>query len=206
MKLRKGLVCAFIVIVVLGCSSCGKDNKKNSDKESSGVTAEIVTEQIEDATTETEPYGVTSEEITEQLEEDITSQEEAVLNTEYTVQNVIGTYVCERATVMISGAGDDMVNIDITWGSSAFSSAEWTLLGKYNAVDNTITYSDGVMKDVEYLEDGSISKEDVIYTDGSGTFVFDMNNGTMIWKDNKENTAEGMTFERANLNGTIGRE
>ena len=58
-----------------------------------------------------------------------------------------------------------------------------------------------------YASDNSVNRECTVtfYSDGTGSFMFDMDAQTVIWNDDKENAASGMIFELTNINGTIGR-
>ncbi|MBO6115274.1 MAG: hypothetical protein J6P57_09495 [Lachnospiraceae bacterium] len=213
MKRKITLLLTVTTFITAALCSCGK--KEKDDKENVTVSttldatteADIVEKQEETTTATTET--VTQQ--TEETKEEVTTQavtetttEVVISETGYTVQNILGTYVCDRATIMIASSGGDAVNVDITWGSSAFLSAEWTITGTFNPSDTSITYTNGILKYVEYAEDGS-SQEEIVYTDGSGSFVFDMSSNSLRWNDAKENAAEGMVFELVNINGTIGR-
>lgn len=122
-----------------------------------------------------------------------------------TLQNMIGTYQCDRASIMISSDSDDTANIDITWGGSAFESAVWTMTGSFDASASALTYKNGVRRNVVYNDDGSEKSSETVYEDGTGTFFYDSAKNTLTWQDDKENMADGMVFERINLNGTVTR-
>ena len=211
-ELKKTALLAGLMTVMVG-SIYGCGNNKSDNNENKQTTVEAVTTEAETTGAKSESETVTTETPAIKINQDSSAGEnageeittQAQDNIKYTAQNIIGTYVCERATIMISGAGGENVNIDISWGSSAYSSAEWTISGTFDAENLCINYTDAVMKEVEYGENGDISNETVFYSDGTGSFMFDMDAQTVIWNDDKENAASGMIFELTNINGTIGR-
>lgn len=211
-ELKKTALLAGLMTVMAG-SIYGCGNNKSDNNENKQTTVEAVTTEAETTEAKSESETVTTETPAIQTNQDSSAGENAGEeittrsqdNMQYTAQNIIGTYVCDRATIMISGAGGENVNIDISWGNSAFSSVEWTISGAFDSEKLCVNYTDAVMKEVEYGENGDISNETVFYSDGTGSFMFDMDAQTVIWNDDKENAASGMIFELTNINGTIGR-
>lgn len=212
-KIKKTVLLAGLMTVmadsIYGCGNNKSDNNENKQTTVEAVTTEVETtteakSESETVTTET-PAIQTNQDSSagENAGEEITTRSQD--NMQYTAQNIIGTYVCDRATIMISGAGGENVNIDISWGNSAFSSVEWTISGAFDSEKLCVNYTDAVKKEIEYGESGDISNETVFYSDGTGSFSFDMDAQTVIWNDNKENAASGMIFELTNINGTVGR-
>ena len=121
-----------------------------------------------------------------------------------TLQNMIGSYQCDRALIMISGAGDS-ANIDITWSGSVSESAVWEMTGTFDAATSSLNYENGVLRHVVYKSDGSEESSETIYEDGTGKLIYDAVKNTLIWQDDKEHAADDMIFERINLNGQVGR-
>ena len=110
------------------------------------------------------------------------------------VMNFVGTYGCDRATVIVECKGADEAQFTVTWGSSAATHAEWTMSGKLDTDKLTVDYTDCVKKEVTFNEDGSVASEDVIYEDGTGTISFSADEYVLTWDDAKEHAAEGMIF------------
>ena len=98
--------------------------------------------------------------------------------------NFIGEYQWERAHALVEAEGDDGVKITIEWGGSAWSLAKWVITGKLDPETLTVNYTDSVKSEITYNGNGEIEKEDVIYTDGTGSVVFN-DNGTFTWKDDR---------------------
>ena len=109
------------------------------------------------------------------------------------IMNYIGPYNCDRATILIEANGMEGAKATINWGSSAWEHSEWTLTGSFDMDTLTITYEDCVRKDLVFDEDGNLTSETEVYTDGTGTIVF-ADDGTLTWNDEKEHQADGMTF------------
>lgn len=113
------------------------------------------------------------------------------------VMNIIGKYGCDRATMTIEAEGDDEARINVTWGSSAFEHAEWNMVGKFDTATNTVNYTDCEKKVITYKDDDTIEKEEVVYTDGTGSIKVN-DDYSLEWTDDKEHIADGSKFVFAN--------
>ena len=122
------------------------------------------------------------------------------------IMNFAGEYVCDMAMILIEADGSEGVKATVTWGSSASTNAEWTMSGTLSDDAHVFTYKDAVKKEVTYNEGGEIAEEKELYTDGTGTMTF--SEGTegpyLEWKDDKENIADGMTFQFNRAGGQAG--
>ncbi len=110
------------------------------------------------------------------------------------VMNFVGTYGCERATMIVECKGADEAQFTVTWSGSAASHAEWTMSGKLDTDKLTVDYTDCVKKEVTFNEDGSVASEDVIYEDGTGTITFSPEDNSLTWNDAMEHVADDMVF------------
>ncbi len=107
----------------------------------------------------------------------------------------LGTWQCDRATIEISPAGED-VQVLVYWGGSAFETSEWVYTCVFDEYENTLTsVGEATRTDVVFDESGEQQSADVLYTDGSAVFRLD-GNGCLVWEDGKENAGDGMAFER----------
>ena len=113
------------------------------------------------------------------------------------VMNIIGKYGCDRATMTIEAEGKDEAKINVTWGSSAFEYAEWNMVGKFDTATNTVNYTDCEKKVVTFKDEGVIDKEEVEYTDGTGSIKVN-DDYSLEWVDDKEHIADGSKFVFAN--------
>ena len=129
----------------------------------------------------TEAVVETTEETTEaETETELTYIEDA---------SIIGTYVCDRATLDVTSNDAKAFLITIIWGSSATESAEWDAVGHLDQ-DHVLHYEACRMQHVTYSADGSQSDTEVIYSDGDGTLVF--TDKGVEWHDNKEDAGKGI--------------
>lgn len=89
-------------------------------------------------------------------------------------QAFAGRWGCGRATIDIAEQGDGDYLVSITWGGSAWQSAQWSYLCAYDA-DNDRLYTrvPGSKSIVTWAEDGSVASEETEYTDGEATFTID---------------------------------
>lgn len=106
-----------------------------------------------------------------------------------------GTYYADRCCIELKAAGQNKVSINVGWGSSYKDCTEWTMTGDYDKEANLITYTDCVMKNVTYADANTVEKEDTVYTDGTGTLIFNSTGESFTWTDKKDNVAEGMIFK-----------
>lgn len=106
-----------------------------------------------------------------------------------------GAWVCGRASMDIS-AEDAGYKVSITWGGSAWESAQWEYACMYNAEAGTLVDSGmGSKCIVTYGDDGQLESVEEQYSDGKAEFAID-GAGHLTWKDAVENAGEGMAFER----------
>lgn len=111
------------------------------------------------------------------------------------VMNFIGTYAKDRCMIDVSAAdGTDGVNFSVRWSSSAAGHSEWHMSGKFDAETLTVNYDNCEKKDVVFKEDGSIASETVVYENGKGSFTFDESSSSLIWNDEEEHQADGISF------------
>lgn len=104
----------------------------------------------------------------------------------------LGEWVCGRADILITEDGDDY-RAFITWSDSYESRAEWDYKCVYDDMDDVMRCS-GKMSIVTYADDGISTEVEVQYEDGEAELSIE--DGKLIWRDMKENIADGMTFER----------
>ena len=124
------------------------------------------------------------------------------------VMNVIGNYACDRASVNVAPLGDDMAEITIRWGASAFEEAVWTMSGVFDTDTLTIDCSDCTKKVIAYDMDADVTgappTETTEYTDGSAKIIFG-EGGTLTWDDGQEHIADGMVFEFVSIEAEAGK-
>lgn len=78
----------------------------------------------------------------------------------------------------------------IRWAGAASEEGQWVFTGTFNA-EGTLTYSDCVMDELSYEEDGSFTVTN-IYTHGNGSIT--ITGDTLIWNDNQDKVAEFSKF------------
>ena len=103
------------------------------------------------------------------------------------VMNWIGKYCSpqeERASAVVACEGMDSARITISWSGSAWERAEWEIIGKLDPETLTITYTGATKAIVTRDENGNVVNEEVEYTDGTGTIVFDEGN-SFTWHEDQ---------------------
>lgn len=118
-----------------------------------------------------------------------------------------GTYYSDRCHITFSKGTDKTVNVQIGWASRYNESLEWTMSGEYDSEAYCIQYEDCVKKNVLYKAENEVEKEETLYTDGTGTFLFSLSGDSVTWTDKKEDVAQGRIFalykESDDINTTI---
>jgi hypothetical protein len=71
----------------------------------------------------------------------------------------------------------------------------WTMSGELNTDTFTVEYDNCVKTDYVYNEDGSVMSETSVYIDGTGRIIFNPQDGTLVWEDEKEHVADALIFE-----------
>ena len=114
-----------------------------------------------------------------------------------------GTWVCDRASIEMDWE-EEGYRVLIQWSSSAWECTEWEYSGYYYEESNTVvTLPFGSRTEIVYDDSGEVVSLTEVYNDGEATFSFD-EEGYLIWQDDKENAGEGMRFEKAPEQITVG--
>ncbi len=111
------------------------------------------------------------------------------------VMNFVGNYVCERASALVECQGTDGAKVTIQWGSSAWSLGRWVFSGTLDLDTLTVNYTDCVMTEVEYGDDGQ-ETEKTVYENGTGFLKFG-ENGTFTWHEDGADRDGDLVFEWA---------
>ena len=112
------------------------------------------------------------------------------------IMNFIGNYSNGRAIMLVSGMGQNEAAVKITWGGSAFDSSTWTMSGAVSVDDKemTITYKNCTKESYHFSEDGTLERDDVEYSNGTGKIRFNLTDNTACWDDDKENAGADSVF------------
>jgi len=112
----------------------------------------------------------------------------------------LGTWVCGRATIVISDEHPGY-RIEITWGNSAAEVTGWSYYCPYTPTDGKlVSEPTGVKTDLTYGEDGEVAKSVIGYEDGQATFSIGEDD-RLTWIDAKESAGADMAFERVEIVG-----
>ena len=112
----------------------------------------------------------------------------------------LGTWVCGRATIVVSDEHPGY-RIEISWASSAAEVTEWNYYCPYTPVDGKlVSEPTGVKTDLTYGEDGEAAQSVTAYEDGQAAFSIGEDD-KLTWTDGKENAGADMAFERVEIIG-----
>ena len=109
--------------------------------------------------------------------------------------NFVGPYAADGAEMEVSASGKSDAEFKVTWSKEDSAVSVWTMSGELNADTFTVEYVNCVKKDYVYSEDGSVASETSVYDDGTGRIIFNPQDGTLVWEDEKEHAADALIFE-----------
>ncbi len=110
------------------------------------------------------------------------------------VMNFVGEYACDRAHALVECFGRDEAQITITWGGSAWETAQWDIVGRLDLETLTISYSGCTKSILTYADGGELVSQEVEYEDGTGTISFH-DDGTFTWHEDQSVYGMDMLFE-----------
>ena len=110
------------------------------------------------------------------------------------VMNFIGSYAADRASMLVEADGKDGAKFTVKWSDSASETNEWTMSGKFNEKDTSVSYDNGVRKKFVFNEKGEKTADETVYENGKGKVVFDYDAGTLTWTDDLEHIADDLVF------------
>ena len=110
------------------------------------------------------------------------------------VMNFVGNYACDRAHALVECFGFDEAWITVTWGGSAWETAQWDIYGRLDTDTLTIAYSDCTKSILTYGDGGELLSQEVEYQGGTGTITFH-DNGTFTWHEDQSASGADMLFE-----------
>ena len=106
-----------------------------------------------------------------------------------------GKWQCDRATVSMDWE-EEGFKVLIIWGNGASETTEWEYSCYYHENDRTlVSMPFGLRTEVVYNDDGSTASFNQVYEDGDAVFSLDAD-GSLIWKDLKDNAGEGLRFAK----------
>lgn len=100
----------------------------------------------------------------------------------------------QRATMKITSTDGVYFDVEINWADSAADSTQWRMTGTYNPDENAIEYASGQKISMTDPELTGETKNEVVYEDGAG--MLKLEDGKLLWRDDKEEAAKGTAFER----------
>ena len=111
-------------------------------------------------------------------------------------EDLAGSYGAGRANMDVETDGADGVKITVTWGGSAWEKSQWVMSGRFDPETLTVEYADCVKSELSFNEKDELDTTTVIYENGAGRILFNAENQSLTWQDDRENAAEGLVFTR----------
>ena len=138
---------------------------------------------------EPEPTEEPEPEPTEEPEPDPEPTEEPAPEPE--PLNVAGTYREKNNNkdfeIKVSDLGNGQYQVTVTRKNAAGETTKWVFSGSFDA-DGKLSYTNCVKT--------SETADEAVYSDGHGSLSFDKATGRLTWKDEKENVAKDLVFEK----------
>lgn len=177
MKIKKIFATLAVSAVALALAACVKPDVENTYEPESVIA--VITSENGEAIVKTSEEESEAEEVETAGMEDFEGSE------------FVGQWECERASISVEIESIGFV-VNVHWGSSAFESTVWSYNCLYDG-EKLVNHGDGVKTNLTFDEEGNESDE-VVYEDGAVSFTIE--DGKLIWNDEKENAGEGMAFEK----------
>lgn len=108
-------------------------------------------------------------------------------------KDFIGSWEDNRCSLTVEDLGDGNVSVEIIWANGASEDSEWMMTGVPDADTGTMRYANGLCKNVEYLDNGTVS-ETILYENGEGYFF--IQDGYLYWVDQTDHAGDNCRFER----------
>ena len=128
---------------------------------------------------------------------DLMGEESEVEGAYYSgLSSYIGTWddqYSQRCNMEITSLSESEVSVLIRWSSSATEESQWTMTGVYQPDSGTLEYTDGVLTNNVYQDNGDIFSEEA-YSGGTGRFYIE--DGYLYWVDDVENQGAECYFQR----------
>ena len=170
MKKRIGAVLASLLVLMV--AACGNNNQVGEASPPAQTPEAVVASQNSSG-------GSDSKAETGTLETDSADSNAASEGTEDDFQNptmnFVGPYAAEGVQMEVSASGKSDAEFKVTW--------------------SMVEYDNCVKTDYVYNEDGSVMSETSVYIDGTGRIIFNPQDGTLVWEDEKEHVADALIFE-----------
>lgn len=110
------------------------------------------------------------------------------------VMNVVGAYAADRASILVEADGTDGAKFTVRWADSVSETNEWTMSGKFNEADMSVSYDNCVRKKLAFNEKGEMTSDETLYENGTGKVVFDADALTLTWTDDQDHVADNRVF------------
>lgn len=190
MKKRIGAVLASLLVLMV--AACGNNNQVGEASPPAQTPEAVVASQNSSG-------GSDSKAETGTLETDSADSNAASEGTEDDFQNptmnFVGPYAAEGVQMEVSASGKSDAEFKVTWSMEDSAASVWTMSGELNTDTFTVEYDNCVKTDYVYNEDGSVMSETSAYSDGTGRIIFNPQDGTLVWEDEKEHVADALIFE-----------
>ena len=213
--MKKAINAVIVSFVVLAMASCGNSNQVGEASPPAQTPEAVVASQnaAQDSDSKADadkqetgtanPEGTVSDQVNSKdtagdpaesadSNGDIKGSDEDFQNP---TMNFVGPYVADSAEMEVSASGKSDAEFKVSWGEEDSAVSVWTMSGELDADTFTVEYENCEKKNYEYNEDGSVASETAVYDDGTGRIIFNPQDGTLVWEDEKEHVADALIFE-----------
>ena len=176
--MKKMIKAFFVSLLVLTVAACGNNNPMGEASPPAQTPEAVAAAQNSAGAAELSESNVSSDD-----------------EFQNPTMNFIGPYAADGAEMEVSASGKSDAEFKVTWRKEDSAVSVWTMSGEMNADTFTVEYVNCVKKDYVYKEDGSVESETSVYEDGTGRIIFNPQDWTLVWEDEKEHAADALIFE-----------
>ena len=190
--MKKLIDAALVSLLVFAMAACGNNNQVGEASPPVQTPETVVASQDPAGSSASKADADADETESADSKADVEGSDDDFQNP---TMNFIGPYAAEGAEMEVSASGKSDAEFKVTWSKEDSAVSVWTMSGELNADTFTVEYANCVKKDYVYNEDGSVGSETSVYDDGTGRIIFNPQDGTLVWEDEKEHAADALIFE-----------
>ena len=190
--MKKLIDAVLVSLLVLMMASCGNNNQVGEASPPAQTPEAVAASQKPAGGSDSKAEAGTKETESADSNAALEGSEDDFQNP---TMNFIGPYVAEGVEMEVSASGKRDAEFKVTWSRENSAVSVWTMSGELNTDTFTVEYDNCVKTDYVNNEDGSVKSETSVYSDGTGRIIFNPQDGTLVWEDEKEHVADALIFE-----------
>ncbi len=196
----------FVSLIVLAMTACGNNDQVGEASPPAQTPEAVVAAQNKDGASESVEASDPAQNDVGALDSGVEADSKETADSngnnegypddyQNPTMNFVGPYVADGAEMDVSASGKSDAEFKVEWSKDDSTVSVWNMSGELDLDTFTVEYANCEKTDYVYNEDGSVSSETAVYDDGTGRIIFNPQDGTLVWEDEKEHAADALIFE-----------